>query len=285
MSTPPPFTRIIDTGTSHHNLALGDRNPQQYIPYATNAPQVMIPNGANITAHARYNLQLQNVSQQASEADILPSFKHSLLSVGQLCDDDCTAIFSKHNCTIYNKNNQPVITGIQNHTTRLYEQHMPTHNNKNVHQANATLPTTNLQEHIKYLHQCAFSPTTRTWLQAVKKGHFKTWPGVTIEAIQHYLPKSEATMLGHLDQQRKNIQSTKLSEDDQDTMHTLSPLEKGLSTHALYAATICYNEPTGKLYTDLTGRFPVQSSRGHTYILVPYNFDSNSICQTTQKQT
>ena len=92
----------------------------------------------------------------------------------------------------------------------------------------------------------------------MKKGHFKTWPGVTVEVIQHYLPKSKATRLGHLDQQRKNIQSTKLNDDDQDTMHTPSPLEKGLNTHALYAATICYNEPTGKLYTDLTGRFPVQ---------------------------
>ena len=185
--------------------------------------------------------------------------------------------FSKHQCTIYNKHNQPVITGIRNHTTRLYEQHIPTHNKQNIHQANATLPTTNLQEHLKYLHQCAFSPTMRTWIQAVKKGHFKTWPGVTVEVIQHYLPKSKATMLGHLDQQRKKIQSTKLNNDDQDTMHTPSPLEKGLSTHALYAATICYNEPTGKLYTDLMGRFPVQSSRGHKYILVTYNFDSNSI--------
>ena len=100
---PPPFTRIIDTGTSHHNLALGDGNPKQYIPYAANAPQMMIPNGTNKTAHARYNLQLHNVLRQASEANILPSFKHSLLSVGQLCNDDCTAIFSKHKCTIYNK--------------------------------------------------------------------------------------------------------------------------------------------------------------------------------------
>ena len=83
-SRPPPlFTRIIDTGTSHHNLALGDGDPQHHVPYAANAPQVMIPNGANITAHARYNLRLPNVSQQASEADILPSFKHSLISVGQ----------------------------------------------------------------------------------------------------------------------------------------------------------------------------------------------------------
>ena len=108
----------------------------------------------------------------------------------------------------------------------LYEQQMPAHNNINVHQANATLPTFNLQEHIKYLHQCAFTPTTRTWIQAVKKGHFKTWPGNTVEAIQQYLPKSEATMLGHLDQQRKNIQSAKHKEDDQEIMHTPSPWKR-----------------------------------------------------------
>ena len=54
-------------------------------------------------------------------------------------------------------------------------------------------------------------------------------------------------------------------------MNIPSPLENGLKTHALYAATICYNEPTGKLYTDLTGHFPVQSSRDHKYILIAYN--------------
>ena len=184
MSTPTPFTRIIDTGTSHHNPCLRSGDPKQYVWYTTNAPQVMIPNGANITAHAQYNLQFENVSQKASEADILWSFKHSLLSVGQLCNDDCTAIFSKNKCTIYNKWNEPVITDIHNHSMGLYEQSIPRHNNQNISQANATLPTTNLQEHIKYLHQCAFSPTPRTWIQAVKKGHFKTWPGVTVEAIQ-----------------------------------------------------------------------------------------------------
>ena len=274
---PPPFTRIIDTGTSHHNLALGDGDPQHYIEYKTNPPAVMIPNGDNITARAHYNLRLQNVSAHASEADILPSFKHSLLSVGQLCDDDCTAIFSKHHCTIYNKCQEPVIKGIRNHSTGLYEQCLPETNNQTNRQANATLPTKNLEEHIKYLHQCAFSPTPRTWMQAVRKGRFKTWPGVTVEAIKRYLPKSEATTMGHLDQQRKNIQSTKVQQDDRETMASPTPLENGHHTHAMYATTICYNEPTGKLYTDLTGRFPVQSSRGHKYILVAYNFDSNSI--------
>ena len=160
--------------------------------------------------------------------------------------------------------------------------HRPKNNNPvlNEHQkqqSNATLPTKNLQEHIKYLHQCTFSPTTRTWIQAIKKGHFRTWPGVMVDAIKQYLPKSEATTLGHLDQQRKNIQSMKAQDNDQNTMHTPSPLDQGSRTHALYAATISYNQPTGKLHTNLTGRFPVQSSRGHKYILVAYNFDSNSI--------
>ena len=103
------------------------------------------------------------------------------------------------------------------------------------------------------------------------------WPGVTVETIQRYLPKSEATTMGHLDQQRKNIQSTKVQPNDTETMASPEPLENGQHTHAMYATTICYNEPTGKLYTDLTGRFPVQSSRGNKYILVVYNFDSNSI--------
>ena len=132
--SPPPFTRIIDTSTSHHNLGLGDGDSRKYVHYTNNTQQAMIPNGTNITAHTRCNLQLQNVSKQALDADILPSFKHSLISMGQLCDDDCTTIFSKHKCTIYNKHNQPVATGFCNHTTGLYEQEMATPENMSITQ-------------------------------------------------------------------------------------------------------------------------------------------------------
>ena len=33
----------------------------------------------------------------------------------------------------------------------------------------------------------------------------------------------------------------------------------------------------GKMYTDQTGRFPVTSSRSFKYIMVAYNYDSNTI--------
>ena len=36
-------------------------------------------------------------------------------------------------------------------------------------------------------------------------------------------------------------------------------------------------DPTEKVYSDLTGKFPVQSDRGNNYILVAYHYDANNI--------
>ena len=38
-----------------------------------------------------------------------------------------------------------------------------------------------------------------------------------------------------------------------------------------------------KFYSDLTGKFPVQSERGNNYILVAYHYDANNIFTTTLK--
>mmetsp|Transcript_8669 Transcript_8669/g.12595 ORF Transcript_8669/g.12595 Transcript_8669/m.12595 type:complete len:139 (+) Transcript_8669:1-417(+) len=36
---------------------------------------------------------------------------------------------------------------------------------------------------------------------------------------------------------------------------------------------------TGKIYRDLTGKFPYMSSRGNQYLLIVYDYDSNAILQ------
>ena len=74
---PPPFTRIIDTGTSHHNLALGDGNPQQYIEYKTNPPAVMgtmsLPERITTSAYKMYrHKHLKPTYYQASNT---PSYR------------------------------------------------------------------------------------------------------------------------------------------------------------------------------------------------------------------
>ena len=40
---------------------------------------------------------------------------------------------------------------------------------------------------------------------------------------------------------------------------------------------------TGQIYTDLPGCFPTKSSRGHSYILVLYDYDSNAILAEPMK--
>ena len=52
-------------------------------------------------------------------------------------------------------------------------------------QVNNVFHTTTKAELIKYLHQAAFSPVKATWKKAIENGHFTTWPGLTVEAVEN----------------------------------------------------------------------------------------------------
>ena len=52
---------------------------------------------------------------------------------------------------------------------------------------------------IQYLHQAAFSPPKATLLKALHNNQFVMWPGLTVKAVQKYLPESSpATDKGHM---------------------------------------------------------------------------------------
>jgi hypothetical protein len=100
-----------------------------------------------------------------------------------------------------------------------------------------------------------------TLLKAIKNGHFMSRPGFTVKNIQRYfcLP-TVATVKGHLDQTRNNMQSTKkMAPDDQDNIVATPPITDGKCTNFVDAAFIDLHEPTGHIYTDQTGCFPTVS--------------------------
>jgi hypothetical protein len=105
-------------------------------------------------------------------------------------------------------------------------------------------------------------------LQAVKDGHLITWPGLTEDAINKHLKLTPATAMGHMNQRRQNIRST-----------LMAPIEKqqppdtdlGTKTHLVYAVVVDQDQ----FYTDLTGKFPVRSSKGNSYVMVCYIYDCN----------
>jgi hypothetical protein len=121
-----------------------------------------------------------------------------------------------------------------------------------------------------YLHKALFSLTKSAMLQAVKDGHLITWPGLTEDAINKHLKLTPATAIGHMNQRRQNIRSTsKVPNEKQPTPDAYL----GTKTHLMYAVVV----DQGQLYIDLTGKFPVRSSKGNSYVMVCYIYDCNYI--------
>jgi hypothetical protein len=88
------------------------------------------------------------------------------------------------------------------------------------------------------------------------------------------LKLTPATTMGHMNQWRQNIRSTSktpITSDIEDA--TVTPAGSGTKTHLAYAVLV----DQGQLYTDLTGKFPVRSSKGNWYVMVCYVFDCNSV--------
>jgi hypothetical protein len=79
-----------------------------------------------------------------------------------------------------------------------------------------------------------------------------------------------ATAMGHLNQRRQNIQSTsKALIEKQQSPDT----DLGTKIHLVYAVVV----DQGQLYTDLTGKFPVRSSKGNSYVMLCYIYYCNYI--------
>jgi hypothetical protein len=103
-------------------------------------------------------------------------------------------------------------------------------------------------------------------LHAVKDGHLITWPGLMEDDINKHLKLTPVTAMGHMKQRRQNIRYT-----------SKAPIEKqptpdadlGTKTHLVYAVVV----DQGQLYTDLTGKFPVRSRKGNSYVMVFYVYE------------
>jgi hypothetical protein len=92
---------------------------------------------------------------------------------------------------------------------------------------------------------------------------------------------------GHLDQEHKNLQSTRIKletnetnetnvTDETDEDHFPLPDMPNVKTFEACAMLIPFTAKN-TAYHDLTGQFPHRSSRGNEYLIVVYNHDSNSI--------
>jgi hypothetical protein len=216
------------------------------------------------------DLDTPELNAAASTAHFFPGMAHhSLLSVGQLCDEGYIFTFKQDTVTICDSGNSQILSGPRDVNTGLWRinlkqtnKHIPDPIDNNVYELHNTGAL------VHYLHNALFSPTKSAMLQAVKDGHLITWPGLTADAINKHLKLTPATTMGHMNQRRQKIRST-----------PKAPIEKqqppdtdlGKNTHLVYAVVV----DQGQLYTDLPGKFPVRSSKGNSYVMVCYIYDCN----------
>jgi hypothetical protein len=217
-------------------------------------------------------------AQHVFVLDNLPA--GTLVSLGQLCDDDCIALFTKYHVSIA-KHGKVLITGTRNSQTGLWQldPHQAQSSKEPQHQANGIINSrTTKQQLATYLHACAFSPPISTWTTAIKKGHFASWPGLTAELIQKHYQGGDETTMGHLKAKRRSTaKHTNPPESVPDPfIPELEPEQEPLNqaTHHLYTTLW---ETTERTYSDQTGAFPIKSSRGNQYIFIMYSYDANAI--------
>jgi hypothetical protein len=82
----------------------------------------LLPNNDTIQASQTGKLPLHpSLSDNATTAHFLDGITNSsLISLGQLCDDNCIAIFTKQKMHVY-KDNTCVLSGTHNHTDGLWD--------------------------------------------------------------------------------------------------------------------------------------------------------------------
>jgi hypothetical protein len=224
---------------------------------------VRLPNRATMESSHTAELDIPELNAAASKAHVIPGMaNHSLLSVGQLCNEGYIITFKHASVTVCNSQKSQILSGPRDLDTGLWRINLK-QDNKHIPEpiANNLYELSNTCALVHYLHKSLFSPTKSALLQAVKDGHLITWPGLTEDAIHKHLKLAPATAMGHMNQRRQNIRSTsKTPIADAPTADT----HLGTKTHLVYAVLV----DQGQLYTDLTGKFPVRSSKGNSYVMV-----------------
>jgi hypothetical protein len=206
-----------------------------------------------------------------------------------------------------------------NDFTDAIDKHTSLNNTITNHKANIIIRKKQTHKDlVTYLHACCFSPVKSTFQQAIKKGFFKTWPGLTTQLVEKHLTTSTATVKGHLVQERANLQSTKVpipanihpidSLCEKTSALSLEPTttsnphsatnitDTNSATEDFYPIPDVPNKRSNKViyavidrsdmsvgYIDACGRFPQRSSSGNEYIIVAYHYDGNAILATATK--
>jgi hypothetical protein len=250
-------------------------------------------------------LPFDRLPTAANDAQVFPSMQSPLIGCGKLATNGCGIRFDNENGSVVNGATKDKIRALiarsgddlllaapfdnQSLTWKTavpgprVDQPVPLNLAQNIQRLRTK------EQLVEYLHRAASHPVKKTWLAAIKAGEYATWPGLTYELVSKHLQNTEETAMGHLHKRRQTIRSTKPIPVPSNTVEDLEPELQGQfflnkdRTQRVGVHLIGMEELNGMISTDQTGRFPVKSIKGKSYLMVLYNYDSNVTLATSMK--
>lgn len=238
-------------------------------------PTVLLPDNTRLTATHFGFLDFPSLPKEACKAWVLPGLQRSLISVATFTDANLTVNFKADSVQVHDESGTTLLSGNRCTDTLLWkiplgEQSQFADRTCNYMPSNSRTQ----QEAVNWAHATMGSPTTSTFMEALRRNYF-TIPGVSHAAASKYPPNSLATDMGHLRQ--KPYKSKQ--EDTHDDFFpkeiftrrkTIGKLEYAQANIAILSIP-----EIELLHADLTGRIPAASRQGNQYILVSFSSYAN----------
>ena len=272
MVPPTPTTTdveiLADTGTTDTLIRMGDSHILSNIRLNSDTLRVRVANNSLITSTTTGDLSLTG-SEFSLKAHVFEDrdLGKNLLSISELCNQGCIAEFSKDGLRIYH-HDTIILQGDKGPLDKLWTIRIPhTHP-----EANWSVRLNVDAEVVNWWHATMGYPTVSSFLRMLQ------WcdiPRLTASMVRANPPNPQATAIGHLNQTRKNQNSTR-PRIPTPSMTRLEHVAEGLpdidtkTDNDVYAQCMTTDEliASGILHVDLTGAFPWLGSGGEKYWLV-----------------
>jgi hypothetical protein len=250
---------------------------------------IIQPAGGRMFTTKTLQLLLNKLPDAAREAHCAPGIINNLVSVSVLCDAGCEVFFHSTGCEV-TFNGETIIRGWRDLRTNMWRISLLGDGGSNIIPddddnfaeevtmpsfiANGIYECNNTDQLIQFYHATMGYPVISTWCKAIDAGYFRGWPSLTSKRARRFIKVVEETEMGHMDQRRTGIRSTRATTKEPDSMEPVPQTPTNDRSHEVY---MTITDMDGKLYSDQTGRFPITSNRGNCYVVIFFAADGNYI--------
>ncbi|KAL7478501.1 hypothetical protein ACHAW6_004261 [Cyclotella cf. meneghiniana] len=238
---------------------------------------IMQPFGDTLTTSGNVTLLLPKLPPAAKEAYHGAGLTNNLLSASALADAGCELFFHQTGCEVMHNGKIILRVPLQSNENNIVPRDthifLPT---KSLPQAHSIYECENTYQLINFYYATMGYPAISKWCKVINRGYFQGWPGLTSTRVRWFIKPSEHHLMGHLDQRKQGIRSTKSPPTTSLPNPMAEPPQLPLNdkTNMVFMTMV---DIQGQLYTDQTGHFPINSNRGNNYVVIFYTVDANHI--------